>query len=164
MLYNSAVSTYVKPHHVLSAINLVCMPNFIVLLHNPVEWIQKYQTVLFLKVANYDFNITIRMQNFLISNCIIPLYIDLLWIMNSMIHLFLVISIIWKCITRKKIQLHFRYEYINDYLTSLSGMSTLAYTLHHAIIKVHSCKMRLTRKLGSWCIVVLKPHSCHLTK
>ena len=105
----------------------------------------------------------IRMQNFLISNCIIPLYIDLLWIMNSMIHLFLVISNIWKCITRKKIQLHFRYEYINDYLTSLSGMSTLAYTLHHAITKVHSCKMCLTRKLGSWCIVVLKPHSCHLT-
>ena len=105
----------------------------------------------------------IRMQKSFILNCIIPLYIDLLWMMNSMIHLFLVISIIWKCITRKKIQLHFRYEYINDYLTSLSGMSTLAYTLHHAITKVHSCKMRLTRKLGSWCIVVLKPHSCHLT-
>ena len=105
----------------------------------------------------------IRMQKSFILNCIIPLYIDLLWMMNSMIHLFLVISIIWKCITRKKIQLHFRYEYINDYLTSLSGMSTLSYTLHHAITKVHSCKMRLTRKLGSWCIVVLKPHSCHLT-
>ena len=105
----------------------------------------------------------IRMQKSFILNCIIPLYIDLLWMRNSMIHLFLVISIIWKCITRKKIQLHFRYEYINDYLTSLSGMSTLAYTLHHAITKVHSCKMRLTRKLGSWCIVVLKPHSCHLT-
>ena len=162
MLYNSAVSTYVKPHHVISAINLVCMPNFIVLIHNTVEWIQKYQTVLFLKVTNHTFHV-IRMQNFLIRNCIIPLYIDLLWKMNSMIHLFLVISIIWKCITRKKIQLHFRYEYINDYLTSLSGMSTLAYTLHHAITKVHSCKMRLTRKLGSWCIVVLKPHSCHLT-
>ena len=162
MLYNSAVSTYVKPHHVLSAINLVCMPNFIVLLHNTVEWIQKYQTVLFLKVTNHTFHV-IRMQNFLIPNCIIPLYIDLLWKMDSMIHLFQVISIIWKCITRKKIQLHFRYEYINDYLTSLGGMSTLAYTLHHAITKVHSCKMRLTRKLGSWCIVVLKPHSCHLT-
>ena len=162
MLYNSAVSTYVKPHHVLSAINLVCMPNFIVLLHNTVEWIPKYQTVLFLKITNSTFHV-IRMQKSFILNCIIPLYIDLLWMRNSMIHLFLVISIIWKCITRKKIQLHFRYEYINDYLTSLSGMSTLAYTLHHAITKVHSCKMRLTRKLGSWCIVVLKPHSCHLT-
>ena len=100
MLYNSAVSTYVKPHHVLSAINLVCMPNFIVLLHNTVEWIQKYQTVSFLKVTNHTLQV-IRMQNFLIPNCIIPLYIDLLWKMDSMIPWFHV-SIIWKCITRKK--------------------------------------------------------------
>ena len=104
----------------------------------------------------YIFHTSRNPMNTFIIDCIISLYIDLLWKTNSMIHLFLVISIIWKCITRKKIQLHFRYEYINDYLTSLSGMSTLAYTLHHAITKVHSCKMRLTRKLGSWCIVVLK--------
>ena len=171
MLYNSAVSTYVKPHHVLSAINLVCMPNFIVLLHNTVERITKISDSIISKDYRKYFpsnilgvcNIYFIVRNLIFPNCIILLYIDLLWKINSMIHLFLVISIIWKCITRKKIQLHFRYEYINDYLTSLSGMSTLAYTLHHAITKVHSCKMRLTRKLGSWCIVVLKPHSCHLT-
>ena len=165
MLYNSAVSTYVKPHHVLSAINLVCMPNFIVLLHNKVERITKISDSIISKGYRKYFpsNILGVVRNSFIPNCIILLYIDLVWMMNSMIHLFLVISTIWECITRKKIQLHFRYEYINDYLTSLSGMSTLAYTLHHAITKVHSCKMRLTRKLGSWCIVVLKPHSCHLT-
>ena len=126
MLYNSAVSTYVKPHHVLSAINLVCMPNFIVLLHNTVERITKISDSIISKGYRQYFpsnilglcNIYFIVRNLIFPNCIILLYIDLVWMMNSMIHLFLVISIIWKCITRKKIQLHFRYEYINDYLTS----------------------------------------------
>ena len=110
MLYNSAVSTYVKPHHVLSAINLVCMPNFIVLLHNTVERITKISDSIISKDYRKYFpsnilgvcNIYFIVRNLIFPNCIILLYIDLLWKINSMIHLFLVISIIWKCITRKK--------------------------------------------------------------